>query len=560
MSRRFLSLMALTSSWLLIAQLTVRPPLHAQCTDPQPANSCVDAPLICDLDDLCFSLTPEQTFNGPTPMCDAGGGGVPNNPRWLAFYAPCTELFLNVIPTNCSPVGGTNGIQTAIYRYAGDGVCTNTTATPPEFVACSGDCPGVNPSQLLATNLEPGELYYLVVDGCAGSICDVEIDVLGNPFCLTPLDPNSAAILGPDTLCRYATGSFRITPEVHRPGLRWSVNGALASLDQVPVLSWDSAGVYTVCVRQVHPCLADTLAQICKTLVVREGAEVQVSLPPVVVCPDSTFLFEGASYTAGMHEIRHPLPNGCDSVVTLIVEEDPVVEDLGKVAICLGDFFVVGSDTVSTNGSYEIAVPDLHPPLCDSFVHFDLQVLKVTGRITGDTLLNPLDPILYFNGAGSFAAYNGSGSFFWYRLGGPSLDPPVSEPFVAITDTGTYCLVYSREESMTGVSCSDTVCRTVIWDPTVAVTEPNLTSTGWRAFPVPTRAGITFVRDPQHTTPPRDLWLSALDGREMQRLRWPEQADQIHLPGTDLPAGIYLWGVTDQNGRRQALGRVVVLP
>ena len=142
------------------------------CNEPPAAEDCNSAPLICNpevLNGYCTSLTNNQTGNGPTPMCNMGNGGVPNNPIWVAFHAGCPTLHFTITPSNCTPQGGSDGIQVAIYGYDDPEGCSNSFANPDEYIACSGNCPMNAPILLTANNLQVGRIYYLAMDGCAGS-------------------------------------------------------------------------------------------------------------------------------------------------------------------------------------------------------------------------------------------------------------------------------------------------------------------------------------------------------------------------------------------------------
>jgi len=128
-------------------------------------------PVICDLnilDQFCGSMfTSFSPPPVPTPLCP--GGGAPHNMSWFAFVAGFGDYEIVLRPFNCTPVGNNIGIQAGIY----------TDCSFSEAVFCQPNC-STAPISLPSTSLVPGETYYFFLDGCAGSICDYEVDVTGN--------------------------------------------------------------------------------------------------------------------------------------------------------------------------------------------------------------------------------------------------------------------------------------------------------------------------------------------------------------------------------------------
>ncbi len=129
-----------------------------------PGNTCCDATILSDgLDGYCGST------NGYTDDPAAIGSfcAFLDNNSWVAFIAGSEEVELEITSFNC--VFG-NGIQVAILETND---CTNFTI--------KSNCwnPGTETSgTVTATNMTPGEVYYLMVDGWAGDICDYTIRVI----------------------------------------------------------------------------------------------------------------------------------------------------------------------------------------------------------------------------------------------------------------------------------------------------------------------------------------------------------------------------------------------
>ncbi len=129
-----------------------------------PGNTCCDATILSDgLDGYCGST------NGYTddPAVIGSFCAFLDNNSWVAFIAGSEEVELEITSFNC--VFG-NGIQVAILETSN---CTDFTMR--------SNCwnPGTETSgTVTATNMTPGEIYYLMVDGWAGDICDYTIRVI----------------------------------------------------------------------------------------------------------------------------------------------------------------------------------------------------------------------------------------------------------------------------------------------------------------------------------------------------------------------------------------------
>ena len=142
--------------------------------------SCTDSELdaLCDLDQI-NGYTFSNTGMGDLPtdaLCD---GGAFHNPGWFSFVAGSTEITLTVnpLPGTCDTVGNSTGVQVALWEgcpgqsgecVAGDAACNDT------------------PVVLEATDLTIGEIYNLVIDGCNGSVCTVEVFIDDAPFFQLP--------------------------------------------------------------------------------------------------------------------------------------------------------------------------------------------------------------------------------------------------------------------------------------------------------------------------------------------------------------------------------------
>ncbi len=183
--------------------------LAAQCPPagfPQPGNTCLQAPILCpDLDGYCATINNANTPQA-FPSCP---GWFLNNDEWFAFFAGSTSISITITPSNCSP-GANQGLQGGIYTN-----CVNT----PMDVQCS--CT-TNPFVLNSNNFVVGQIYYIVLDGCGGNVCDYSVDVtVGSTVSFPPNPPGP--ITGPLTLCAGATQNYTIANVPAATSYTWSL-------------------------------------------------------------------------------------------------------------------------------------------------------------------------------------------------------------------------------------------------------------------------------------------------------------------------------------------------
>ncbi len=275
------------------------------CDIPPATNNCESAPIICDIDILdgyCTSMSSILTFNAPAPMCSIGGS--PHNPFWIAFYAGCNALELNIHLANCDTVNGTTGVQCAIYGYGGNGLCTSSFDQPGEILDCDVACPNDNLITLNANGMTVGRIYYFVIDGCAGSVCDLTISV--NNFCGAPnIDNWIEPIEGPSLSCVGTLSKYIIQPPEGAIDFWWYLDGQEISAGPENFLDiqWPVAGTYELCVDASNQCIGvlEDPVQTCMTIEIYDV--VPENPDPVLICANDTYFFGGEEYPPGTHEI-----------------------------------------------------------------------------------------------------------------------------------------------------------------------------------------------------------------------------------------------------------------
>ena len=142
-------------------------------SNPAADNQCINATPICNHQGYCGNTSATYTnidhlgndWNNVIGLMDDYCGSIENN-SWLSFIAEKSTATLNVWTLNCL---NNSGIQVQIFS-------TDDCQDFQPHSACSSV--GIPTDYLLyATNLNPGQTYYIMIDGYAGDVCDYVISV-----------------------------------------------------------------------------------------------------------------------------------------------------------------------------------------------------------------------------------------------------------------------------------------------------------------------------------------------------------------------------------------------
>jgi hypothetical protein len=186
--------------------------IFGQCPPPgfpQTSSSCPTANLVCNLDGYC-NLINNSNITQNFPGCP---GNVLNNDEWFAFYAATTSITLEITPSGCAPgTGGQLGMQGAIYSGCGGGVMDNQCACLTTTI------------ELTSNNFVVGQIYYVVFDGCAGSVCNYSVAVT-NGSTQAPPPPLPALPSGPPNICSNGGSVTYTIPVVpFATGYTWTID------------------------------------------------------------------------------------------------------------------------------------------------------------------------------------------------------------------------------------------------------------------------------------------------------------------------------------------------
>ncbi|MFK8005241.1 MAG: T9SS type A sorting domain-containing protein [Saprospiraceae bacterium] len=145
---------------------------QAQCGQTQlPTTECNMAPTVCPssglLDEYCGT---NDNFNFDPNLQPPNFCGTLQNPDWIGFIPITTNVDIHIYVEICSATGLIPALQVMAFKN------------------CEFDWEPVSPciyelftntSQTLSlTNLDPGEVHYLLIDGFSGAICDYYLEVV----------------------------------------------------------------------------------------------------------------------------------------------------------------------------------------------------------------------------------------------------------------------------------------------------------------------------------------------------------------------------------------------
>lgn len=194
----------------------------------QPAASPCDATPICGSDQSRdYVLLMKPVSGGAIPFPGFGQNCALHDPNWVAMVASDSTITLSIDTRNCQ--GGTASIQFAIYH--GNPVCTNYKITGLDVIA--GSCNCISGTHTYTMNSIPGEIYFMVIDGCAGALCDITLTIKNGleapPEVTQEVHPHEVDMpgYGPDTFCIGADLEFCADSLISGINFTlWTVNGS----------------------------------------------------------------------------------------------------------------------------------------------------------------------------------------------------------------------------------------------------------------------------------------------------------------------------------------------
>ncbi|MDX2133148.1 MAG: gliding motility-associated C-terminal domain-containing protein [Saprospiraceae bacterium] len=378
---------------------------------------------------------------------------------WFAFFVSEPTVTFSAISSNCDLPGG---IQIAVYG-ACDGPCLFLD------YGCNG-----GPVSTTATGLTPG-IYYVVIDGCSGAICDIEFSVEPLSAIQAPPINNISPLEGPTEACPKGTVQYCLeeVPYVDKyvwtvpPGFK--VNGVAGPIVVLPAPDGRCAditfapvtGAAQICVRPESPCFVGNT----QCLVVNVANIPETILPQEVLCAE-----DAGNYVLPWDAPINPNPGsntyqklfpsyyGCDSLVKINVTVlPPAITNLPAQYVCPGDCIEVGNEQFCFPGSYIMNLSTIKD--CDSIIYFTVIEANLKADILpGDTLsCNDTSVTLY-------SAQQPGGIKVWQDSTGKNIGTGDS---LVVSQPGLYYLAVRLNQF--GLSCIAVDSAWVVLDSTPPV-------------------------------------------------------------------------------------------
>ncbi|MBK9734665.1 MAG: hypothetical protein IPO92_06745 [Saprospiraceae bacterium] len=366
----------------------------------------------CDLQqlDLGCARMPSPPVVGPAPSPLCNGQGTPQNMSWFAFIAGNGNYSIEIEPFACTTVPPNSiGIQTGIYE--------NCNFTDPIF--CMATCT-TSPVQIPSDVLTPGNTYFFWLDGCSGSICSYNINILGtfeiftipeptevvctSPIC-SPICPNNIINLVVNS--GYENLNFKFKWKITSPsGVVTYIVTDVNKLDYTPT----ELGIYTFEINQITNKCSNSFTTKSITIEVKHPANENFGL--VKLCPDELPGYAGPV----ADEMNNPDPNGdlingwqkspftfvAGPNVTTIMKDGCIYNQQVTIMpyvlspptnireiLCENEFpYLVGNEyiTDATNGITTIIIDDANG--CDSTINVELIKLALYGIVLEEGCVN----------------------------------------------------------------------------------------------------------------------------------------------------------------------------
>ncbi|MGH1435079.1 MAG: gliding motility-associated C-terminal domain-containing protein [Lewinella sp.] len=328
------------------------------------ASFCDDACVICDIDGYTGTNSLPGLGEAPPGFC----AGQLHNTQWVGFVANSTSLTLAISVFNCTVDQDGNGINEGLQI----GIYNTTDCANFSLVSNCDDQVFDNTTQNFTANgLTVGGIYFVVLDGAFGDVCDFTIDVTNGSTTAPDVDQDVPNINSNLTVCQGGVLDVDVDDVFGAGAYIWSLDGDQVATDQQSSIQFPTdLGFYTLCVFPYNPC--------------SEGVEGCVDIevvPPVpeqlnaVICEGEEYSLAGEDYTEeDVYDIILTINGDCDRIIELTLDVIPIAETFLEEEICVNDFYMVGNEEFSQEGSYEVL---LQSPAtgCDSVVYLDLTVI-----------------------------------------------------------------------------------------------------------------------------------------------------------------------------------------
>lgn len=415
--------------FILISYKLVYSQTHSKCgSNPVSLSSfCMDACVVCDLNGVStrtLNITPGQM---PPGFCTM----VQHSMQWLAFVAGSASLSINVAVSSCMQA---NGVEMGIY--ASDDCQTF------KLVSNCNTNMYANQTWSFSTTepLKIGCVYYLVFDGNGPNECNVDFVVTAGST-VAPVPNTSAKISGKKLVCKGETIDYQIASINGACSYEWRVeNGTLNfSKDNQAQVTWDQPGNGKICVMGSNIC--NTGNEVCLDVEVGDETPLQ-EFGPFYICFGETYKFKNLFLTAGTWNYFNKNRFGCDSNITVIVEEFDQIETFIDTFVCYPDSFKLGSTRYDSSGVYKQIIKSKKSPFCDSILYFNLQYNKLKSIPNKSNDISCIDTLVTLFADSSLMPKNTPIKRYWLNGNNDTLGTGKQ---IIVSQAGIYRLVLINE-------------------------------------------------------------------------------------------------------------------
>lgn len=321
--------------------------LSSQCTTGfEPECRCATAEVLCSAVELNGYTNALTTFqhpqDGPTPFC--GNFTQTNNPSWFAFIAWCTDITMDVSLSNCSTVGTTSGGQAVVFSD-----CNYT-----QNIACVSLCTGSGGvMNLNLNNLNIGQVYYFMIDGCAGAVCDYSISVSPTD-CDEFIEEWSAGFDLPSPACAdlFESTTYFVDDLLGATDYHWFIDGVEVEITNGNsfTTTWNTEGVYELCVDVSNSCIdiTENPNQICVDILVSDPDAGFIEIESSILCPGDQTPVNVLNYNDSPNYEEYLIITDGSGVVVDILSHPNLNDQIGSASCQTFTIYSLNFSTISS--------------------------------------------------------------------------------------------------------------------------------------------------------------------------------------------------------------------
>lgn len=318
---------------------------------------------------------------GPVFPC-----GTAENNQWFSIVADSTTVMVEIDIYNCE-IGA--GLQMLLYDQNLNPV-SNCFSEEGQFTG-----------SIIATDLQVGEIYWLMIDGWAADICDFDLLITGNQIMEGDTVPNPGPLSTPNNSIQVCTETeicFSSSPNVPGQIYFWDFNLPVEYVSgrntNSVCVKFTEVGVDTVALFFINGCLKSDVQKYVIEVVEPPSRDLGV----IELCQNKfPFELNGFYYNQpGTYSQRKQIISGCDSVLNFelrtLIDETIISFD----TLCGLDTFSFRDTFYTTSGLHVYKTDYPNGEACDSVFHINLLFLQESERRIMDDICE--DEYYFFQG------------------------------------------------------------------------------------------------------------------------------------------------------------------